>query len=181
MKKDKFNKNLIDFINNSTCSFTCIKKIKSILDNKKFTELTEKEQWNLKNGKYYVIRNDSSIIAFTIPKKYNNSFSIITTHSDTPSLILKPNGENICENYLKYNVMPYGGILNYGWIDRPLSLAGRVIIDDNSKLSKKIIDFKKTIMIIPSVAIHQMEEANSNLDLNSQIDMQPIIKKIITV
>lgn len=175
MKDKKFNEKLIEFIKNSTCSFTCIKEIKDTLEKNGYIELEEQKDWNIKSNKFYVIRNDASIIAFELPSEKANSFSIITTHSDTPSLMLKPNGAYIKENYLKYNIMPYGGLLNYGWIDQVLSLAGRVVIKKNNKLKTKIIDFKKPMAVVPSVAIHQDANANSNLDLNMQIDLQPIV------
>ena len=79
------------------------------------------------------------------------------------------------EKYLKLNVMPCGGLLNFGWIDHSLSLAGRVIIKEKNILNKKIIDFKKSMLIIPSVAIHQKSDSNTKLKLNEQIDLQPII------
>lgn len=111
-----FKKELIDFINKSTSCYTCIEEIKKQLNSNGHKELYE-EEWNLDSNKYYVIRNDASIIAFSLPKEDNNSFYIITSHSDTPALILKPSGAYICDNYLKYNIMPYGGLLNYGWLD----------------------------------------------------------------
>lgn len=170
----KFKNELISFIKNANSSFTCIKEIKKKLDENGFIELKENEEWKNLN-KFYVIRNDASIIAIEIPKNIPNSFSIVTTHSDTPSLFLKPNGSYTIENYLKYNIMPYGGILNYGWLDHPLSLSGRVIYKKDNILKTKIIDFKKPMLIVPSVAIHQNDKANTNLDLNAQIDLQPII------
>ena len=168
----KFNEELINFIKESSCSYTCIKYIKKVLDSNNYKEITN---LNKINNCFYITRNDASIIAISIPKEYNNSFSIITTHCDTPSLLLKPNGSYIKNDYLKYNIMPYGGLLNYGWLDHPLSLAGRLIINKNNKLESKIVDYKKTMLIVPSVAIHQNDSANSNLDLNSQIDLQPIL------
>ena len=132
MNKYNFNKNFFKFINNSTCSFTCINYIKNILKKKGFIELYENNKWNLTNDKYFVIRNDASIIAFTIGKNHKNSFNIITTHSDTPGFTLKQKNEIYEYNYLKLNVSPYGGILNYGWMDRPLSIAGRIIYKDNN-------------------------------------------------
>ena len=170
-----FKEKLVDFISNSTCSFTCVKEIQNILNNKGFIELKENKKWNLNNNKYYIIRNDASIIAFIIPKIIDNSFYIITSHLDTPSLLLKPNGSYNKEGYLKYNVMPYGGLLNYGWLDHILSLSGRIIIKNKNKLKTKIIDFKEPLLVIPSVAIHQNSNANSNLELNMQIDLQPIL------
>ena len=171
----EFKKDLIEFIKHANSSFTCIKEIKKKLDELGFVELRENNEWNKKINKAYVIRNDASIIAIDIPKNVAKNFSIITTHSDTPSLFLKPNGSYNIMNYLKYNIMPYGGILNYGWLDHPLSLSGRIIYKKNNLLKSKIIDFKKPMLIVPSVAIHQNDKANTNLDLNAQIDLQPII------
>ncbi|MBE6161312.1 MAG: M18 family aminopeptidase [Firmicutes bacterium] len=175
MKEKDFNENLIKFIKKGTCSYTCISEIKNVLEENGYKELEEQKEWTLNDNKYYIIRNDASIIAFEIPKDNANSFKVITTHSDTPSLILKPSGENIKENYLKYNIMPYGGLLNYGWLDHPLSLAGRVVIKKENKLLTKIVDFDKPLAVVPSVAIHQNSNANSSLDLNMQVDLQPII------
>ena len=70
--------------------------------------------------------------------------------------------------------MPYGGLLNYGWLDHPLSLAGRIIVEKKDKIEKRIVDFKKPMAIVPSVAIHLNDKANTNLDLNTQKDLQPI-------
>ena len=172
MNKEKFNENLIDFIKTSTCAFTCIKKIKEKLLEANFQELKETDTWNNLNGNYFVTRNDASIIAFKVKNEASN-FKIITTHSDTPSLLLKNNGIYIKDNYLKHNVMPYGGLLNYGFLDTPFSLAGRIFIEKNNKLIKKIIDIKEEIAIIPSVAIHLNDKANTNLDLNVQTDLTP--------
>lgn len=172
---DKFKDNLINFIEESTCSFTCIKIVKEKLDSLGFQELHEEDNWNLEGNKFYVIRNNASLIAVELPKEKVCSFSIITTHCDTPSLILKPNGAYVKENYLKYNIMPYGGLLNYGWLDHPLSLAGRVVVKKDNQLEIKIVDFKKPMLIVPSVAIHQKSDSNTNLDLNMQKDLQPII------
>lgn len=174
MNIEKFNQNLFQFIENATCSFTGIKEIKKQLHAKKFIELNENEIWHLKtNGKYFVTRNDASIIAFTLGK--NKSFNITCTHIDTPSLTIKPKNEIYEKNYLKINIMPYGGLLNYAWLDETLSIAGRVIIKNKKTYRKEIIDLKRPLLCIPSVAIHQNENANENLKLNSQIDLLPII------
>ncbi len=175
MKINDFKKSIVSFIEKANSAYTCIKEIEFILKSNGYKRLYEEDDWQIDSNKYYIIRNDASIIAVNIPKNKKNSFSIITTHSDTPSLLLKPNGAYNKENYLKYNVMPYGGLLNYGWLDHPLSLSGRVIINKNNKLITKIVDFKKPMLIIPSVAIHLKSDANTNLDLNMQKDLQPII------
>lgn len=175
MNKEVFNEELFSFINESTCSFTCIETIKNTMIKEGYKQLYENTKWNLTSGKYFVIRNDASIIVFNIGKKHNNCFNIITTHSDTPGFYLKPQNEMYENGYLKLNVSVYGGILNYGWMDRPLSLAGRIILKENNKYFKKIIDISKPLCVIPSVAIHQNANANTNLDLNTQIDLIPII------
>lgn len=170
-----FNNELLDFLNNGTCTFTSTLNIKKILDDNKYQELNENTNWNLLEGKYYVIRNDASIIAFNINKKIKSQFSLICTHNDTPAFSIKPNPEYYEKDYLKLNIAPYGGILNYGFMDRPLGIAGRLILKKNNTLIKKIVDTKECVAIIPSVAIHQKSEANSNLNLNPETDLMPII------
>jgi len=170
-----FNDDLFKFIKKSTCSFTCIKEIKKELLKNGFKEVYENKKWHFKYGKYFVIRNDASIIAFNIGKDNNKQFNIVCAHSDNPGFCLKPNNEIYEYNYLKLNVSPYGGLLNYGWMDKPLSISGRIIYKENNVIKKKIIDLKNNFCVIPSVAIHQNDEANTNLDLNTQIDLIPII------
>ncbi len=171
---NQFNQELINFLKNGTCIFTCIKTIKEILLKNNYQELTEEDPWNLEKGKYFVVRNDATLIAFSISKQ-KDKFKIVSTHGDTPSFTIKPNPEYYENGYLKLNVAPYGGILNYGFMDRPMSIAGRIITKKNNSYKKDIIDLKETVAIIPSIAIHQNDSANSNLDLNTEVDLMPII------
>ena len=171
---NNFNKGLLNLLENGTCIFTCIKSIKETLLEHNFIELTEQKNWTLDQDKYFVIRNDASLIAFTLNKK-SEKFKIVSTHGDTPSFTIKPNSEYYENNYLKLNIAPYGGILNYSFMDRPLSIAGRIITTHNSIYKKQIIDLKKPVAIIPSIAIHQNDSANSNLDINTEIDLMPVI------
>ena len=175
MNNDSYNNSLFKFIEHSTCSFTCVSEIKNILISNGYKELSEGDKWDIQVGKYFVIRNDSSIIAFNIGSNYRDCFNIICSHGDTPGFSLKTNSEIYEYDYLKLNVCPYGGILNYGWMDRPLGIAGRVIYKNGDKYKKKIINLAEPRCVIPSEAIHQNDKANSDLDLNSQIDMIPII------
>ena len=175
MKKITFNEKMFEFINTANCSFTCIDTIKNKLIEEGYEQVYENKNWSFKDGKYFVIRNDASIIAFNIGNKHKESFNIICTHGDTPGFTLKPRSEIYEYNYLKLNVAPYGGILNYGWMDRPLSIAGRIIYKENNIHKKKIININDPICVIPSEAIHQNNSANTNLDLNTQIDLIPII------
>lgn len=172
---NSFNDSMLKFIMKSTCAFTCTKEIINILKKNGYQYLDELNVWNIKNGKYYVTRNDASIIAFNINKNHNNKFNIVCTHSDTPAFTIKPNPEYFENDYLKLNVAPYGGILNYGFMDRPLSIAGRIITKNKNEYQKEIIDLKDAVAIMPSIAIHQNDKANTNLDLNTEIDLMPII------
>ena len=95
MIKKTFNKHFFEFIDNASCAFTCIEVIKTKLINNGYMELYENEKWNFKAGKYFVIRNDASIIAFSIGKKHKTGFNIICAHSDTPGFSLKPKNEII--------------------------------------------------------------------------------------
>ena len=174
MNNQKFNTELFSFINHATCSFTGVQEMKKILLQNHFIELEENDSWNLEgHKKFFISRNDASLIAFTLGKQ--DSFSITCTHIDTPSFSVKPKNAIYEKNYLKINVMPYGGLLHYAWLDEPLSIAGRVIIKKKNTYYKKIIDVKKPLFCIPSVAIHQNEEANDKLNLNPQIDLLPIL------
>ena len=173
---DKFNKELIHLLKKGTCIFTCIEEIKKILNNNGYQELKENNKWELNQEKYFIIRNDASLIAFNLNQSCDK-FKIICTHGDTPSFTIKPTPEYNENGYLKLNVAPYGGILNYGFMDRPMSISGRIITKNKNVYKKRIIDLKEAVAIIPSIAIHQNDSANSNLDLNTEIDLMPIISQ----
>lgn len=175
MKEETYIKELMDFIKKGTTTYTAMEQIKKELNRLGFLELQEEKTWHLTQGTYYITRNDASLIAFSIGENYQNSFNIITTHSDTPALRIKPKNENYENGYLKLNIALYGGLLNYGWLDRPLSIAGKIILKKENQFESRIIDLKKPIATIPSVAIHLNADANSNLDLNTQVDLLPII------
>ncbi len=165
---------MFSFIEKATCSFTGVKEIKRILLEHHFIELEENEKWNLENNqKYFVTRNNASIIAFTLGN--HDSFNITCTHIDTPAFSIKPKNAIYEKNYLKINVTPYGGLLNYAWLDETLSIAGRVIIKNKNTYYKEIVDINKPLLCIPSVAIHQNATANEDLSLNSQVDMLPFL------
>ena len=170
--------NMIDFINNTPNAYSCADNLRKLLIDKGFIELYENDDWhNLeKNNKYFVVRGDSALIAFELPNnKEKIGFNIVAAHSDSPSFHIKPNSDIFENNYLKLNTDSYGGIINYSWLDRPLSLAGRVIIYEDGIYKTQIINIDKDLMIIPSQAIHINRDVNSKNELNLQIDMLPII------
>ena len=175
---EKINDRFKNFVDNTPNAFCCVENIKKMLDKEGYIELYENKVWDdLKpNGKYYVTRNDSSLIAFkTVENKENLGFNIVASHSDSPGFSIKPNSEIYENGYLKLNIDGYGGMIKYTWLDRPLSIAGRVISRLNNTYKKQIINIDKDLLIIPSQAIHINNEVNTKNELKTQTDMLPII------
>ena len=172
------NEKLMSFIDETPNSYFCVSYLRKKLIENGFEELHEYETWdNLKKeGKYFVIRNDSSLIAFKMAnKKERIGFNIVAAHTDSPSFSIKPNADIYDGNYMKLNVSGYGGMLNYAWLDRPLSLAGRVITLKDGVYEKQLINIDKDLLIIPSQAIHINRDVNEKNQLNHQVDMLPIV------
>lgn len=167
---------LFKFIAESPTSFHTVEAIKKRLDAHGFTALKENEHWKLSpSHKYYVIRNSSSIIAFDLSSSMPTAFKIVASHSDFPSFKLKENNTVTVKNkYVKLNTEGYGGMINYSWLDRPLSVAGRLVIKDNNSLSEKLVNIDRDLVIIPSLAIHMNRKVNDGIELNKQIDMLPL-------
>ena len=172
----KTTESLLAFIKKSPTAFQATAEME-----KKFTEngyqlLSEQEYWKLQpGGKYIVTRNHSALIAFSIPKKECRKFHIIASHSDSPAFKIKENPEIKVDNsYVKLNVEKYGGMLMAPWFDRPLSVAGRVIIRRNGGLKEKLINIKRDLVMIPNLAIHMNREANNGVSYNPQKDLQPL-------
>lgn len=167
---------LIDFINSSQSAFQTVDTIKSILDKEHFIELSENKAFNIhEHGKYYVIRNSSSIIAFTVGGLNKYAFKITASHSDSPSFKLKENAElKVRDKYMKLNTEGYGGMLLAPWFDRPLSIAGRLMINKSGKISEKHVAIDRDLVLIPNLAIHMNRKANEGIAYNKQIDMLPL-------
>lgn len=172
-------KDLIDFIYKSPSQFHVIKNIKDILDSNDFKSLSKKEKWEIKSGeKYYVENGNSAIIAFETGSDVNNNyFKIIGSHSDSPTLRIKPNPIIEDKGYIKLNTEVYGGPILSTWFDRPLSLAGRVIIklEDNLDVDVRLIDIDKDLLIIPNLAIHMNRKINDGYKYDKQKDLIPIM------
>ena len=167
---------LLTFIKESPTAFQAVEMMKKRFGENGFTELKEDEHWELVNGgKYFVTRNHSAVIAFTVPEASSDVFHIIASHSASPSLKIKENPEIKVDNsYVKLNVEKYGGMLMAPWFDRPLSVAGRVIIRRNGGLKEKLINIKRDLVMIPNLAIHMNREANNGVSYNPQKDLQPL-------
>lgn len=176
MTKQDFNEGLLGFLDASPTPFHATHNMALMFENAGFKRLNERDKWELKAGeKYYVTRNDSSVIAFTYPKT-DTKYVMVGAHTDSPNLKLKPNPVIKEHGVVKFGVEPYGGLLLNPWFDRGLSLAGRVsYLDGNAKLQSRLIDAKKPIAVIPSLAIHLDEKANKERTINKQTDICPIL------
>ncbi|MCF6465754.1 M18 family aminopeptidase [Clostridium sp. Cult2] len=183
-KEQKFAKDLIDFIDISPSSFHVVKQVEEILNKAGFEKISLKDKWELKKeGKYYVIKNNSAIIGFIIGKGEieKDGFKLIGAHTDAPTFKIKPSPEMTVEGkYLKFNTEVYGGPLLNTWFDRPLSIAGRVTVktDNPFKPKEHLLDIEKPIMIIPNLAIHMNRKANEGVKINPQTDILPLVSMI---
>ena len=163
---------LINYLNKSLTPYHAHDNTVKLLEKNGFSELKENQTFNVKEGgKYYVSRDGSALIAFRIGKNF--SFNIVASHSDSPCFKLKYNPEIKVENYTKFNVERYGGGLLYSWLDRPVTVAGRVILTDGKAFESHTFTSSKTF-VIPSLAIHMNRNANDGLKLNPQVDLSPI-------
>ena len=173
---DKTVEELFSFIEKSPSAFHAVETMRQELENAGYHQLLESESWVLhRGGKYYVIRNGSSIIAFRIPAKGFVGYQIVASHSDSPSFKIKENPEMEAEgHYVKLNVEKYGGMLMAPWFDRPLSVAGRVIVREQNHLAVKLVNVDRDLLMIPNLAIHMNRDANEGMKYNAQKDMLPL-------
>ena len=171
-----YNKELISFLDKSPTAFHAVANIKMRLEAEGYTELAESAKWELsEGGKYFVVRNDSSIIAFRTPSFDFTGFMISAAHSDSPAFKVKENPEIVENGYVKLNVEGYGGMLMSPWLDRPLSVAGRIIVKNGNKYEVRLVNVDKDLLLIPNVAIHMNRDANKGQTWNAQVDMLPVL------
>jgi len=176
MVKNDFNEGLLGFLDASPTPFHATQNMSAMFANAGFLKLNEEEKWELEAGKkYFLTRNDSSLIAFTYPKEKKN-YVMVGAHTDSPNLKLKPNPVIKEHGTVKFGVEPYGGLLLTPWFDRDLSLAGRVsFLDMQGELQNVLINVNKSIATIPSLAIHLDDKANKDKTVNKQTDICPIL------
>ena len=174
-------KEMLSFVSKNPTAFHTVASIAENLRRSGFEELLESETWSLnKGGKYYVCRNGSSIIAFIIGNDLSKLyFNITASHSDSPSFKVKENSElHTTGKYTKLNVEGYGGMICSTWMDRPLSLAGRVIVKSkDGSINSRLINIDKDLLLIPSVAIHLNRDINDGYSYNKQIDLLPLFSE----
>ena len=170
-------KELLEFIEKSPTAFQTVANLKEVFAGLGFWELKETEEWETEPGQgYYVTRNDSSLIAFRMPQTDTpKGFHISAAHGDSPAFKVKESPEMAVEAaYLKLNTEKYGGMILSTWLDRPLSVAGRVIVRGKAGMETRLVNIEKDLCVIPNVAIHMNREMNKGVEYNPQTDMLPL-------
>ncbi len=176
---DAFNRRLFDFLDQSTTPFHAVKAMKADLQKAGFEPLQEADHWQLvSGGRYFVTRNDTSIIAFRFAPAMamRGGLRMLAAHTDSPCLHVKPQPIVSAHGYVQLGVEVYGSPLLNPWFDRELSLAGRLTYrDGQSRLGSALIDYREPIAFIPSLAIHLDRTANKQRSINAQTDIPPIV------
>lgn len=168
---------MLHFIDNSPTSFHAVENIKTKLLQEGYIQLHEEAHWQLQaGGKYFVIRNQSAVIAFHIGAHISDySFQIAAAHSDSPCFKVKEHALlTIGKAYTQLNTEGYGGMLCASWMDRPLSLAGRVMVKEKNRFVSRLINIDRDLLLIPNLAIHMNRKANDGFAYNKQIDLLPL-------
>ncbi len=176
MNRDSINQALKAFLDRSPNAFFAVKNMKERFCEEGFTELFEGDAWKLqKGGKYFTVRNGSAILAFILPKTEPVGFQMMASHSDSPSFKIKPNAEiEVDKRFVKLNVEKYGGMLCAPWFDRPLSVAGRVMVATERGVETRLVNIDRDLLIIPNLAIHMNRNVNDGYAYNAQVDMLPL-------
>ncbi|MDO4865617.1 MAG: M18 family aminopeptidase [Clostridia bacterium] len=166
---------LLGFLKNSPTAFHAVENIRLMLEGAGYAPLNEGVGWRIEPGRgYYVTRNRSSIVAFRMPGGAPDHFQIVASHSDSPCFKLKPSAEHDANGYAALNVEKYGGMIMSSWFDRPLSIAGRAIVDTGDGLETRLVYLDRDLAMIPSMPIHFNRDVNEGVKLNPQVDMLPV-------
>ncbi len=176
---EQITEEMLGFVGASVTPFHAVNSICDTLTSNGYVRLEEGQEWNIEcDGKYYVTRNGSSVIAFhTGNSAKDYSYNIVATHLDSPTFKLKENAAVYCgEKYSRLNVEGYGGMICSTWLDRPLSVAGRVIVKDtNNRLCTKLVNLDRDLLLIPNAAVHMNREINDGFSYNKQVDLLPLL------
>lgn len=178
---EDINTRLARFIQQSPSPFHAVGNIAERLQESGFTPLGEQDSWKLEAGKgYFTTRNGSALVAFRIPETMDPnapiSFQVAATHTDSPSFKVKhiPTLKG-SEGYLTLNIEGYGGMIDSTWLDRPLTLAGRVLVRIETGVESRLVHFDRDLLLIPNLAIHMNHQVNKGIQLNHQIDLRPLL------
>lgn len=172
----KTTEELLEFLEKSPTPFHAVRLMEDLLRANGYEACPEDSRWALqKGGRYYVTRNGSALIAFAIPENDIDGYRILASHSDSPTFKIKENPEiTVDDRYVKLNVERYGGMLCAPWFDRPLSVAGRVIVKEKDSFVSRLVDVDRDLVMIPNLAIHMNREANDGYKYNAQKDLLPL-------
>lgn len=179
-----FAREVIEFVDDSPSAYHVIQNCTQILEENGFERLEPNKNWNLKQGgRYYIKKTNTTIIGFTIANELNleKGIKVFASHTDSPSIRIKPNPATITNNMLRLNTEVYGGPILSTWFDRPLSIAGRVILRSNETYKPKtmLIKIEEPIMIIPNLAIHQNRAVNvEGHKIDKQAELLPIVSLV---
>lgn len=167
---------LLSYIQKSPTAFHAVQAAKDLLSAAGFCELQENSPWQLEKGKgYFVTRNLSALIAFRLPEEQHTGFQIIASHTDSPCYKIKEKGIAACGGkYSMLNTEMYGGAIASTWLDRPLSVAGRVMIRTENGVSPRLVRADEDMLVIPNLCIHQNRGVNDGKALMGQTDMLPL-------
>jgi aspartyl aminopeptidase len=172
MNESDFNNGLLEFLAGSPTPFHAVKQLKQLLTAEGFEQLAEHSSWPLKpGGRYFVVRNGSSIVAIRTGSVHpaDEGLRLIGTHTDSPCLKIKPAPEIRRQGFLQLGVEIYGGVLLSPWFDRDLSLAGKVTCRmENKEINSVLIDFRRPVATVPSLAIHLNRDVHKNRTINPQ-------------
>ena len=166
---------MLEFLDHAHSAYHAAAAIVWELEAAGYTCLAESESWELEaGGKYYLTRNGSSVIAFRVPEHTPKGFMMSASHSDRPGFKYKGGGE-LVDQYTKMGVEVYGGPVMSTWLDRPLSLAGRALVETENGVETRLVDLDQDLFLIPNVAIHMNRKVNEGVALNVAVDMLPLV------
>lgn len=166
---------LVRFLDSAHSVFHAVDRLKEMLKQAGYEPLRENRDWNLvPGGKYYVIRGGSALVAFRIPEGAPSGCVISASHADRPTFKVKENGE-ISGKYTQLATEKYGGMLMGTWLDRPLSVAGRVLVETKEGIENRLVDIDRDLLLIPNVAIHMNRKANEGQAWNPAVDTLPLV------
>ena len=168
---------LFRFLDESPTCYHAAANAKAVLTAAGAVELRESEQWKLEKGTLYVVeRGDSALVAFRVPEGPFHGFLMAAAHSDSPTFKVRETAEAASAgNTLRLSVEPYGGGVWRGWLDRPLSVAGRVVIRQGDRLVSRLVNIDRDLLVIPGVAIHMDRSVNKGAELNPAVDLLPLL------
>ena len=168
-------KELMTFLDGAPSVYHAVEQLRRMFEDAGYTRLDEGGRWDLQvGGKYYLTRGGSAIVGFRIPCADPQGFLMTASHSDRPTFKIKENGE-LDGNYVRIATEKYGGMLMAPWFDRPLSVAGRVMVETEAGVQTKLVNIDRDLMMIPNVAIHMNRKANDGYAYNPTSDTIPVL------